>query len=234
MTKRIVLLVFAVSIAATPAFAQAPKAEVGVFAGWVYSDGVSGDNFRAGDGNIYNRVDPKDSFGWGIDIGVFVGPNAEVGFIYANQPTTLQISGTTHERRGRPVHSNLPRLLWLQLGRAWCWRASVLHVRPWRHELQRRLVHDGRRRGAQRSPGSLAFPPPSGPGVKMYGQRTRGRSSRAALDADLHQVGCGRLLVRSVLGLLSRGRRPVLEPVHPQRRRDRALLTPRTSPARTL
>jgi len=95
MIKRIVLLVFAVSIAATPAFAQAPKAEVGVFLGWVYSDGVSGDNFRAGDGNIYNRVDPKDSFGWGLDIGVFVGPNAEVGFIYSNQPTTLQISGTS-------------------------------------------------------------------------------------------------------------------------------------------
>src|SRR5580765_2852370 len=95
MIKRIVLLVFAVSIAATPAFAQAPKAEVGVFLGWVYSDGVSGDNFRAGDGNIYNRVDPKDSFGWGLDIGVFVGPNAEVGFIYANQPSTLQVSGSS-------------------------------------------------------------------------------------------------------------------------------------------
>jgi Outer membrane protein beta-barrel domain len=94
MIKRLLFLVFLVSVVAAPAFAQPPKAEVGVIVGWVFSDGVSGDNFRAGDGNVYNRVDPKDSFGWGIDIGVFVGPNAEVGFIYTDQPTMLQVSGT--------------------------------------------------------------------------------------------------------------------------------------------
>jgi len=78
MTKRLVLMALLVSLAAVPAFAQQPKAEVGVFAGWVFSDGVSGDNYRAGDGNTYNRVDPKDSFGWGLDIGVFATPNVEV------------------------------------------------------------------------------------------------------------------------------------------------------------
>jgi hypothetical protein len=94
MWKRIVVLAFLVSLTAMPAFAQEPKAEVGVFFGWVFSDGVSGQNVLALDGNIYNRVDPKDSFGWGIDIGVMVGENAEVGFIYANQPTKLEVSGT--------------------------------------------------------------------------------------------------------------------------------------------
>lgn len=63
MTKRIALMALALLLATVPAFAQAPKAEVGVFFGWVFSDGVSGDNFKAVDGNVYNRVDPKDSFG---------------------------------------------------------------------------------------------------------------------------------------------------------------------------
>ena len=95
MTTRIVTMALAISLTAATAFAQSPpKAEIGVFAGWIFSDGVSGDNIRAGDGNVYNRVDPKDSFGWGVDIGVFVGENSELGFIYSNQPTTLQISGT--------------------------------------------------------------------------------------------------------------------------------------------
>jgi hypothetical protein len=100
MTKRIVLMMFLVSIVAVPAFAQNPKAEVGVFAGWVFSDGVSGDNFKAGDGNTYNRVDPKDSFGWGLDVGFFASPNAEVGFIFAQQPTQLTVSGTSTKEVG--------------------------------------------------------------------------------------------------------------------------------------
>jgi hypothetical protein len=94
-------MVFAISLAAMPVFAQdPPKAEVGVIVGWVFADGLSGQNVRAGDGNIYNRIDPNDSFGWGIDVGVFVGPNAEVGFIYGNQPTTLQVSGTNQKDVG--------------------------------------------------------------------------------------------------------------------------------------
>jgi len=100
MTKGIVLMACAAMLAAVPASAQQPKAEVGVFVGWVFSDGVSGDNVRALDGNLYNRIDPKDSFGWGLDVGVFLGPNAEVGFIYANQPTKLTVSGTTTKEVG--------------------------------------------------------------------------------------------------------------------------------------
>ena len=67
--------------------------------GWTFADGVSGDARLAGDGNLYDRVDPKDSFGWGIDIGILAGPG-EVGFIYGNQPTTLEISGTNTREIG--------------------------------------------------------------------------------------------------------------------------------------
>jgi hypothetical protein len=82
-----------VTLAAVPAFAQ--KAEVGVTFGWVFSDGVSGDNRVVPGVGTFNRLDPKDSFGWGLDLGVFVTPQVEVGFLYNNQPSKLQASGTT-------------------------------------------------------------------------------------------------------------------------------------------
>jgi hypothetical protein len=94
MVKRIVFwAAFLVSMTAVSAYAQV-RAEVGVFAGWTFADGVSGDAFIAPDLNVYDRLDPKDSFGWGFDIGVFVTPQVELGFLYSNQPTTLEISGT--------------------------------------------------------------------------------------------------------------------------------------------
>ena len=92
MLKRIIVMASLVSLAAAPAIAQ--KAEVGVTFGWVYADGVSGNTYIVPGVGSFSRVDPKDSFGWGIDLGFFVGPNAEVGFLYSNQPTTLQVSGT--------------------------------------------------------------------------------------------------------------------------------------------
>lgn len=94
MLKRIVFVASSVLLA-VPAFAQAPKAEVGVTFGWVFSDGVSGDTIVVPGQGSFNRLDPKDSFGWGLDIGVFVGPNSEVGFLYGNQRSTLQAGGST-------------------------------------------------------------------------------------------------------------------------------------------
>ena len=94
MLKRIVAIASLASLAAVPAFAEGPKAELGVTFGWVYADGVSGNTYVVPGVGSFNRVDPKDSFGWGIDLGFFVGPNAEVGFLYANQPSKLVIGGT--------------------------------------------------------------------------------------------------------------------------------------------
>ncbi len=135
MWKRIVVMAFLVSLTAVPAFAQEPKAEVGVFFGWVFSDGVSGDNFRAANGNIYNRVDPKDSFGWGLDVGVMVGPNAEVGFIYANQPTTLQVSGTTTTDVGDQTTNSYHGYVGYNFGESSARLRPYFVVRPWRDEL---------------------------------------------------------------------------------------------------
>ena len=86
------LLVLAVTSAA---WAQTPKVEfTGIF-GWTLADGVSGDAVKAGNGQVYDRVDPKDSMNFGFSLGFFLSPSAEVGFLWRRQPTTIQISGTT-------------------------------------------------------------------------------------------------------------------------------------------
>ena len=90
----------AVLISVTPALAQDKKVEVSALLGWTFSDGVSGDNFRAGDGNTYNRLDPADSFKWGLDIGVMATPNVEVGFLFGQQLSTLTAGGTAQKDIG--------------------------------------------------------------------------------------------------------------------------------------
>jgi hypothetical protein len=102
MLKRIVavagLLVLAGSV---PAFAQDSKVEVSATIGWAFSDGVSADTpVLAPDGNIYDRVDPKDSFLWGLTGGVNVTENAEVGFMWTQQMSSLLVGGTNERDLG--------------------------------------------------------------------------------------------------------------------------------------
>ena len=90
-----ILLVAALSVAsAAPAAAQSKRVEVSAFAGYVFSDGVSGDPVKAGDGNTYDRVDPKDSGGWGLSLGILASENVEVGFLFSQQMSSLEVSGT--------------------------------------------------------------------------------------------------------------------------------------------
>lgn len=75
-----------------PAYAQ--RAEVSGIIGWTLADGVEGDARLAGDGNLYDRVDPKDSVNWGFLVGFNATDNLEVGFQFGQQLTTAEISGT--------------------------------------------------------------------------------------------------------------------------------------------
>jgi len=87
------VLVLAMALAA-PAAAQAPKAEVTLNAGWVFSDGVTGDSIEAGDGNIYNEIVPKSSGSFSFTFGFMPSDSTEVGFLFARQMSELQVKGT--------------------------------------------------------------------------------------------------------------------------------------------
>src|SRR5262245_18207527 len=95
MTNRVVrVLAVAFTMCAAPAFAQEKRIEVSVLAGWAFSEGVDGDPVIGGDGNVYDRIDPKSSFKWGLSAGVLASDGAEVGFWFGRQLSTLQASGT--------------------------------------------------------------------------------------------------------------------------------------------
>ena len=99
--KRILVWTGLLVIAAgAPAFAQA-RVEITGFAGWVFSDGVSGDaTLSPADGQIYDRIDPKDSANFGFSVGVLASDNVEVGFIYSTQASALVIGGTSEREIG--------------------------------------------------------------------------------------------------------------------------------------
>jgi hypothetical protein len=82
-----------------PAFAQG-RVEVSGFVGFSIADGVDGNAVLAGNGNIYDTIEPDDSAVYGFTVGVLVGEGAELGFRWAQQPTSLLISGTTETNVG--------------------------------------------------------------------------------------------------------------------------------------
>ena len=99
MLKRVIVTAGLLVLAGVvPAFAQ--RVEVGGFVGWSITDGVDSDPVLAGDGNIYDTVEPDDAAIYGFTVGALVGEGAEVGFRWAQQPTTLIISGTSEREIG--------------------------------------------------------------------------------------------------------------------------------------
>ena len=91
----------AISLTLGVAPAMAQRAEVGITGGWTFSDGVTTESpIIAGNGQIYDRVDPKDSFSWGFNIGIPVGTNLEVGFLLGQQMSKLVADGTTQTEVG--------------------------------------------------------------------------------------------------------------------------------------
>ena len=85
----------AIVLAATTASAQDPKVEIGGTLGWTFADGVSGDIVTVPGVGSFNSIDPKDAFSWGVRGSVFVSPHVEVGFLFNEQATSVQVRGTT-------------------------------------------------------------------------------------------------------------------------------------------
>jgi len=97
--KAVLFATLLVAVAAVPARAQM-RVEAGAMFGWTFSDGVSGDAVLAPDGNLYDRVDPKDSFSWNLRIGVVTEEHVEFGFLYGRQESKLLLNGTRERELG--------------------------------------------------------------------------------------------------------------------------------------
>jgi len=98
MTRRVCAAVTILVLAfAGSAMAQS-RGQVTVFGGYTLSDGVTGASVKAGDGQIYNAVDVKDSFNWGFQFGVNATENLEIGFQFDQQRSQLNINGPATSR----------------------------------------------------------------------------------------------------------------------------------------
>jgi len=91
--RKLLWVFLAVLVIASTAYAAEGKGEVSVNLGWIFSDGVTGNNVLVPNGNVYNRIDPKDSFAWGFTGEYYVTDNAEVGFRFHRQMSKLEIGG---------------------------------------------------------------------------------------------------------------------------------------------
>src|SRR6187401_2779901 len=105
MLRKVLFASVLAATVAAPAAAQT-RVEAGAMFGWTFSDGVSGDGRLAPDGNIYDRVDPKDSFSWNLRVGVVTEGNVEFGFLYGRQESKMIISGTQERELGSMPVSN--------------------------------------------------------------------------------------------------------------------------------
>jgi opacity protein-like surface antigen len=91
--KKMVWIAPLALLLAVPAQAQDPRIEIQGWGAYTFSDGVSGDAREGSDGNVYNRVDPANSGGYGFSVGFFLTEQAEVGFLWGRQDTILEAKG---------------------------------------------------------------------------------------------------------------------------------------------
>jgi opacity protein-like surface antigen len=94
--RRLTWMVALTVLASSAAWAQEPRVELSATSGWTFSDGVGGANAVVVPGvGTFSQIDPKDAFSWGARLGFNVSPNVEVGFLFDQQKTKLEIGGTS-------------------------------------------------------------------------------------------------------------------------------------------
>jgi len=99
--RKTTLMVAVTILASSAAWAADPRVELSGTAGWTFSDGVGGANAVVVPGvGTFTRIDPKDAFSWGLRIGFMVSDNVEVGGLFNQQSTSLEIGGTTTVKLG--------------------------------------------------------------------------------------------------------------------------------------
>ena len=191
-----------------------------VSSGFSLNDGVDSDPILAGDGNIYDNIAPKDSAVYGFTVGFLVGEGAEVGFRWAQAPTTLQATGTNDRDIGDMSLSIVHGYF------------ATTSASPMRRADPFVLIGlgatsfgsiDANVAGINRSiPGETQFSTTWAAGVKLFPRRwcaPRRWNGRPPTSRPTRSAGGA-----TVLGLLSGRQRPVFESVPVQRRRDRPFL----------
>ena len=94
LRKSLSIVTFSVVTVTGTSFAQSKRVEINPFFGYTLSDGVPVDPFFVG-GETYNSINPKSGMSYGVQFGVFVTENVEVGFLWSHQNSKLEAKGRT-------------------------------------------------------------------------------------------------------------------------------------------
>jgi hypothetical protein len=87
-------------VVGSPSWAQDSRVELSATAGWTFSDGVGGADVVVPGVGTFNQIYPKDAFSWGLRLGFMASENAEIGFLYNQQSTELDVAGTSTVKLG--------------------------------------------------------------------------------------------------------------------------------------
>ncbi len=204
-------------LTAAKAAAQDPRVEMSATAGWTFSNGVEADSSLTVPGvGTFNTIEPKDAFSWGLRLGFFAGENSEVGFLFNQQATELELGGTTTVKLGDMKINNYHGYYAYNFGDAGA------AVRPYLlfglGATQYGKVTATVAGTSRDIPGDSRFSGTGAFGVKAYPGKNVGVTLRSSLDTDLYHDDYGGLVVRPLLGLLPCREFQVLAPVRPGRR----------------
>lgn len=100
MTRRLTWMAAVSVLAASTAVAQQPRVEVGATVGYTSSDGVTGGPVLIPGAGTFDEIGPKNAMSWGLRLGVMVNDNVEVGALFNQQKTQLEVGGTTTAELG--------------------------------------------------------------------------------------------------------------------------------------
>ncbi len=93
--KTMLTTMVAALVAATTTAQENKRVEISGSAGWTFSDGVSGSAVKVASLGVYTRIDPLNAFSWGARLGYLVTDHSEVGFLFNQQSTDLDLGGTS-------------------------------------------------------------------------------------------------------------------------------------------
>jgi hypothetical protein len=95
MKRKVFMACVLTALGCSRVWAQDQKVEISGTAGWTLSDGVSGNSVTVPGVGTFNSVAPKDAFSWGVRLGYMATPNVEVGALFNQQSTKLEVGGTS-------------------------------------------------------------------------------------------------------------------------------------------
>ena len=203
----VVLFMFLLLLAVT-ASAQDKKVEITGFVGYTLSEGIEGDGVII-DGNVFNSINPTNALSYGFTFGYFVTENVEVGFLYDQQDSTLEIKGPTikeelADMKLRNYHGIF----------TYNWGDDRSVARPFLLGGIGATQYSPRDIMGSPVEGNTMFSSTWGGGIKLFPGENVGIQVMG-LDANLYQVRSRRHLVQPILGvrLLAGQQSGLLEPI---------------------